>query len=233
MRQGKKAHISKKSARVVLALIVCTHLYCHSQEATDTTFPSPFQIGLGFGVNHTNMRQYDYYISPLDNTLQRDEIDGTSAVGSVVLAFTPLFTIEKESKMVKAPGPISIVSSFNLAQLNSSTGFNAKLSGGLGLAMNIQNAFLIGLFCDFTQVQMLRSGLQDSLGKKLVVNEIPLVTMDRNDSRYFRTEFIKSISLKFVYVITRRNTDIKSGVGKDSRYSYSMFKKQNQQSNKQ
>lgn len=182
------------------------------------TFPGPLQVGLAIGANYMPRNLYDYYISPVTGRLQRDPISKLNFVGSVVVSYTPLFTYLKTGTAgptYRAPGWFSILGSFNLAQLNTSTGFNTKLSGGLGLGANIQNIVHIGLFVDFTEVKMLRQSYADSLGKQLVVNNSPLASLDSENKAYFRNDFIPSFSLKLVYIITRRNSDVKSGAGNE------------------
>lgn len=152
---------------VTLLYFIVFNMTMFGQTPTsEPQLPPALQVGLGVGTNYTNVKQYDYYIDPRNNTLQRDEIDGTSFVGSVVVAYSPDFTYKRGDDKFKSPGPLSLLGSFNLAQLNTSTGFNTKFSGGLGIGANIQNVMIIGLMVDFTLVPTLRQSYADSLGNK-------------------------------------------------------------------
>lgn len=205
---------------LLLTFMVSDMALLGQTSTTQSQFPPALQVGLGVGANYTNVKQYDYYIDPRNNTLQRDETDGTSFVGSVVVAYSPDFTYKRGNTKIKSPGPLSLLGSFNLAQLNTSTGFNTKFSGGLGLGANIQNIMIIGLMVDFTLVPTLRQSYSDSLGKQIMVSNIPIVSLDETNKTYFKNTFVRSISLKFIYNITRRKEDAKSGFGKDADLKY-------------
>lgn len=216
----------KKINLTILAITI--HLILHPQATTlsnEENFPPPLQVGLSVGINYTNVKQYEYYIDQRNNTLERDEIDGTSFVGSVLIAYTPLFTFKNVTtgNYFKSPGPVSILGSFNLGQLNTSTGFNTKFSGGLGLGANIQNVMIIGVMVDFTMVPVLRESYAANLGQQIVVNKIPIVTLDESNKTYFRNAFVKSVSLKFIYNISRRSGDAKSGFGTEKGLKYKLL----------
>ncbi len=179
------------------------------------TFTPPFQIGIGVGFNHAMDPEYDYYISATNGTLQRDLANRNSFVASVVVAYAIPFKyrqVHKDGKPIgelqPVPGPFSILSSFNIAEVNSSTAFNTSLSGGLGLGFNLNNVMHIGVFCDITKGRFLRSAYADSVGKKIVVDTTPLTSLDRTDNRFFKDGVTPSLSLKVVFVINRRRTDI-------------------------
>lgn len=202
--------------------------------------PPSIQIGVGIGPNFSG-QNWEYYISPLDNTLKRDYLSDVSLVGSVILSYTPKFKYAKTetvlnpafnknkgkgdsgkepefvkqeipNKDFKAPGWFTILGSFNLGQVNTSIGFNTRLSGGIGVGVNIQNTMQIGLFCDFTQVRALRSNYKDSLNKELRINNIPITSLDVNDNRFFKNSSQPSFSIKFIYLLSRRKGDMETGL---------------------
>jgi len=200
------------------------------------TLPPSIQLGLGFGPNISG-KNYEYYISPLKNTLERDYLSDIVFVGSVVLSYTPKFNYVKtrsryvdkvengnnvrvketeiiEGSDFKAPGWFSILGSFNMGEFTTSLGFNSRLSGGLGVGINIENTLQIGMFCDFTQVRQLRSTYTDSIGKSIIINNIPLTNLDINDNRFFKTTSKPSFSIKLIYLLSRRKTDVQTGLGK-------------------
>lgn len=202
------------------------------------TLPPSLQIGVGIGPNFSG-QNWEYYISPLDNTLKRDYLTDVSMVASVIVSYTPKFNYVKtrqvtnpksesetrESKTIaepipnsdfKAPGWFTILGSFNLGQVNTSIGFNTRLSGGIGMGVNIQNTMQIGLFCDFTQVRVLRSNYKDSLDKQLLINNIPVTALDQSDNRFFKNSTQPSFSIKFIYLLSKRKGDIETGLSHEA-----------------
>jgi hypothetical protein len=188
-------------------------------QTSNSNIPPSFQIGFGVGPNYTKMERYEYYINPIDNRLKRDKINPTSFVSSVILSYTPKFTYKRKDSTgslvgepFPAPGWFSFLSSFNLAEFNQTSGFNTQLSGGLGLGANIQNVFQIGLFWDVTQVKTLRDFYAKRTDSTIVINNIPLVSLDEKDSRFFKTEYLSSFSIKFIYMFGNRKDDEKTGL---------------------
>jgi hypothetical protein len=216
--------------------------YCFGQTATVTNslappeenIPSAFQVGFGVGVNKNISKtgSYNYYISPIDNTLQRDKINDVSYVGSVIISYTPLWTFVKidndknpiSGSAFKAPGLFSILASLDLANFNSSTSFNTKLNGGIGFGINIQNVMQIGLFVDFYQEKVLRSGIANNLHSKITINNSDLTSLDPNDSKYFYNDFKQSFSLKFIYNFSKHKSDIRTGIGSEADVDYKFNK---------
>lgn len=179
------------------------------------TFTPPFQIGLGLGFNFATKTRNEYYISATNNTLQKDGISKNSFVGSVVVAYAIPWHYKQIGKngepigeTYAVPGPISILSSFNLSELNSSLSFNTSLNGGLGIGFNIHNVMHLGLFCDFTKGRFLRDAYTDSIGKKIIVGGTPLTSIDKSDDRFYKDGLITSFSFKVIFIINRRNSDI-------------------------
>jgi|GEM_PF-6364160 len=214
--------------------------------------PPSVQVGVGIGPNFSG-QNWEYYISPLDNTLKRDYLSDVSLVGSVVLSYTPKFKYAKTNTIsnpafnkgkgtggsgkepefikeevpntdFKAPGWFTILGSFNLGQVNTSIGFNTRLSGGIGVGVNIQNTMQLGLFCDFTQVRTLRSNYKDSLNKELRINNIPITSLDVNDNRFFKNSSQPSFSIKFIYLLSRRKGDIETGLSPDAGIQLKKFR---------
>ncbi len=212
--------------------------------------PPSVQIGVGIGPNFSG-QNWEYYISPLDNTLKRDYLSDVSLVGSVVLSYTPKFKYSRTTTIAnpnfgkgkggsgkerafvkqevpntdfKAPGWFTILGSFNLGQVNTSIGFNTRLSGGIGVGVNIQNTMQIGLFCDFTQVRALRSNYKDSLNKELRINNIPITSLDINDNRFFKNSSQPSFSIKFIYLLSRRKDDLETGLSPDAGIQLKKFR---------
>ncbi|WP_158860235.1 hypothetical protein [Lunatibacter salilacus] len=176
------------------------------------TLENAFGFAVGLGPSLSNQTIYDYYVSPYDSTLRRDTINSPVFVGSLLVTWNKLINYrrfregdEKEAtgELFRAPTWWGIAVGFNFAEINpSNMQFNLRLSGGLGLLLNLGGGFQMGIFHDLTQTKVLRKDLEENLNKNYPFND-----HSNLEPRLFTNQFVSSFSLKAIYKFKSNNVE--------------------------
>ncbi|MBP2833486.1 hypothetical protein J8281_14925 [Aquimarina sp. U1-2] len=104
----------------------------------------------------------------------------------------------------------------NISQFNgaiNNTIFNQKISGGLGIAYSINPSLSLGFSFELNSIVQPRNFLANQEGNEIIairettidgettINEETLTALDITNSKFFKEEYLPSISVKLIYKI--------------------------------
>ena len=179
-----------------------------------------YHIGVSLGVNRAFNKLYEAVISPIDNKLSLNTMQRSAFVMSTVVA-VPLSKGElggSYSRRIdgqgKAYGPVYyvpyglyLVAAINLTTFHDAMQggvFNQKIDGGLGLGYRLNHDLQIALTFEKVSVRQPRDFLFNYQNQVININGQPLTTLNPDDNSYFKTDYLSSLSLKFVYILSGR-----------------------------
>ncbi|MFY0632086.1 MAG: hypothetical protein JXR05_17130 [Flavobacteriaceae bacterium] len=230
--------LKKELGLVIITFLMCT--FCYSQEkkvnqklmvkidekaveknedideikAEDIlNFKKPFNIFLAAGVGYTIGTNYGVAISPIDNTVQFQEVPDLHSGISTGLVWTPWSFIynvynkeTKEWEYQEKSNGVSIALSINVFKLSfNGDDLNSTSSIDVGFGIGYKkNDFLILLSYDFIPRRQPRQFFIDEYkgqNKTLILSgtQEPVRSIDTKDDALFFTKLYQSVGIKIAY----------------------------------
>lgn len=187
----------------------------------DTLKSKSVKVGISLGYSALLGNLYNASISPIDNTLKLQNQFPANFLISTALVINPIKTLrvleESNSKVLRVVGEqlqnISFVATVNLVSFGSSTEtlFNKKIDGGLGIGYKMSDDFHIAFTAEMFSVKQLREYLIKGYNnQELVIDGKSLTAFDETDTRLFHDKYVPGFSLKFIYIIANKESNIKN-----------------------
>lgn len=169
-----------------------------------------FTFGLSVGWRHIvggkRTVNRDAVITPNDHVVRIDEIDNGSVVVSGVVLATP-FKKYKDATAQRLDRANSLwrlgfLANVDLASFSADkvSTFNQSVEGGGGVVVRLSDDFGIGLTLERVFSRRARDWVRALEGQPITVDGKNLETLDKGDDRYFKSDNMTALSLKFVYV---------------------------------
>ncbi len=176
-------------------------------------------LGISVGYNRLVDDNYSAFLSPIDNKVIIEKLPRSSFVLSTALSvpltkkqgMTQYTQVDSDNDPI---GPVyyvnhgwSLVTSINIALFNESlttTIFNKRIDGGIGLGYRINKDFQIAFVYEFLTIRQPREFLRNLEGETITVNNelVTSLTSDNND--FFKDDYAAAFSVKFVYFLTKK-----------------------------
>lgn len=174
-----------------------------------------FGLSLGYNLSIENLKTA--YISPINNTVIINNLQKNNFVLSSVVSVPITFKKNKYYRYKTSKGEwdgeinkiadFSIIGVINLVTFQGATSgsvFNQKLSGGLGLAYNLDNDISIAISYELNSYRKPKDFLMSQLGQVININGNDVTNLDENDNNYFYDRYAGTIGLKVIYKLTTK-----------------------------
>jgi hypothetical protein len=193
------------------------HSQVYSQNAP--SFDSQaVRLGIAIGPTLNLASSYGASLSPNNNTLQIDRNSNLGLKLSTCIVYNRnhLWKVTgKDNKEIqyKYPGKLSYVAALNIAELsNGNLGMNKSIDGGIGIGFRIDPNFHIISLLEFSSARQIRNYLRSDFQNRPIITSdgSSLNALDDTDNRYFFSKTIPGISIRFVYVFGKSDSNLDS-----------------------
>lgn len=157
--------------------------------------PDGIKFGLSVGYRYVFDKKEELIepsISPLDSALYIDNTDWGALILSGVVMINPL-------KNAKWLGFMVNVNLVEFTAENVSSIFNKVIAGGFGFVFRFNEFMSIGLTYEAIYNRSLRQNIADRIGKKIMDGSNTVLTLSKDDDRYFRDNYLNGGSIKLIY----------------------------------